>query len=137
MGSNDLKINQEKPELIVFAPKHKINYIKELSINIDGNKINFSSIVKKIKSVLIRYLKWNTRFETSQKYFTNNYGTLVAFDPLYERALVKPLYAHMWPLVSTMAMPYYKVYVPVPCQDLKWFKTQLPWLQRVVGNMTT
>lgn len=47
MGSYYLKINQEKPELIVFAPKHKINYIKELSINIDGNKINFSSIVKK------------------------------------------------------------------------------------------
>lgn len=47
MRSNYLKINQEKTELVAFAPKHKINYFKELSINFDGNKINVSSIVKK------------------------------------------------------------------------------------------
>lgn len=48
MRSNYLKINQEKTELIVFAPKHKINYFKELCINFDGNKISVSSIVKNL-----------------------------------------------------------------------------------------
>jgi hypothetical protein len=33
MRSNFLKINQEKTELIIFAPKHRIHHFNEVSIN--------------------------------------------------------------------------------------------------------
>jgi hypothetical protein len=39
MRSNFLKINQEKTQLIIFAPKHRIHHFNEVSINFEGNEI--------------------------------------------------------------------------------------------------
>ena len=46
MTTNMLKLNQDKTELIVFAPKHRIKHLSEFSLSFNGTIVNDVSCVK-------------------------------------------------------------------------------------------
>ena len=53
MSSNMLKLNQEKTELIVFAPKHQAIHLRETSITVGSNTIHAVSHVKNLGVLLV------------------------------------------------------------------------------------
>jgi hypothetical protein len=48
MCTNMLKLNQDKTELIVFAPKHKVKSLTKLQFNFDGTILSESSCVRNL-----------------------------------------------------------------------------------------
>lgn len=48
MCTNMLKLNQDKTELIVFAPKHKVKSLTKLQFNFDGAILSESSCVRNL-----------------------------------------------------------------------------------------
>jgi hypothetical protein len=46
MSSNMLKLNQDKTELIVFAPKHRVKEFSECCLSFDGTIVTNASFVK-------------------------------------------------------------------------------------------
>ena len=48
MTTNMLKINQDKTELIVFAPKHRIEHLSEFSLSFNGTIVNDFSCVRNL-----------------------------------------------------------------------------------------
>lgn len=79
--------------------------------------ISVSSIVKNLGVIFDSLLNMDHQVRNITKSCYHQLQKIGRIRPLYQKALVKPLYAHLWPLVFTTAMPYYTVYVPVPCQD--------------------
>lgn len=48
MSSNMLKLNQDKTELIVFAPKHRVKEFSECCLSFDGTIVTNASFVKNL-----------------------------------------------------------------------------------------
>ena len=48
MCTNMLKLNQDKTELIVFAPKHKVKSLTKLQFNFDGAILSELSCVRNL-----------------------------------------------------------------------------------------
>jgi hypothetical protein len=48
MSSNMLKLNQDKTELIVFAPKHRVKEFSECCLSFDGTIVTYASFVKNL-----------------------------------------------------------------------------------------
>lgn len=48
MCTNMLKLNQDKTELIVFAPKHKVKCLTKLQFNFDGAMLSESFCVQNL-----------------------------------------------------------------------------------------
>jgi hypothetical protein len=48
MSSNMLKLNQDKTELIVFAPKHRVKEFSECCLSLNGTIVTNASFVKNL-----------------------------------------------------------------------------------------
>ena len=48
MSANMLKLNQDKTELIIFAPKHQVKHLSEFSLTFDGTVLSDVSVVKNL-----------------------------------------------------------------------------------------
>ena len=56
MSSNMLKLNQDKTELIVFAPKHRVKEFSECCLSFDGTTVTNASFVKNLGIFFCRTL---------------------------------------------------------------------------------
>ena len=67
MYDNMLKLNHEKTELIVFAPKTQSNVIRNLSIQVDSNEIHSAESVKNLGIYLDKHLTMKKQIDSVVK----------------------------------------------------------------------
>lgn len=61
MRSNPLKLNQDKTELIVFAPKQRVNDFTNCKLAFDGTVVSDVACVKNMGYTLTSHLLWKSK----------------------------------------------------------------------------
>jgi hypothetical protein len=67
-----LKLNQDKTELIVFAPKHRIKHLSEFSLPFNGTIVNDVSCVKNLGVVMDKTLSMEQQVRADKIMFPPN-----------------------------------------------------------------
>ncbi|XP_062609775.1 uncharacterized protein LOC134271589 [Saccostrea cucullata] len=91
MRSYFLKINQEKTDFIIFAPKHRIHHFNEVSIIFDGNKIKVSSCVKNLGVFFDSVLNMDNQIRNITKSCYHQLRNIGRIRPLISESACKTL----------------------------------------------
>ncbi|CAC5400147.1 unnamed protein product [Mytilus coruscus] len=81
MSVNMLKLNEDKTELIIFAPKHQIKHLSDLRLTFDGTLLSDVSCVKNLGMYFDKTISMEHQASAITKaFFFTKFGILVEFN---------------------------------------------------------
>lgn len=75
-----LKLNQDKTELIVFAPKQQVKQLSNFQLTFDGTVLTDVSCVKNLGFFLTKHSVWNIKLVQLQNHVSIRYAISVVLD---------------------------------------------------------
>ena len=67
MRSNLLKLNQDKTELIIFAPRHRLKEFEKHQLTLDGTIVSDATCVKNLSIQLVKSLSMEQHISAASK----------------------------------------------------------------------